>query len=368
MNRIRIHILHEHGPDLKPFGSAYIRLLLPLTHPKLINYFETSAGIEFEDRKVDAVIVDRLWRPDIELGLAESLLKKVHQKNAKLIYAIDDNFFDLTSEKKDWTPDKAKLEVVEFFLKESDGVLVTTEKLKKLFLIYNKKIEIIPNALDDRLLTGTIHLRHCIMKKLLKSPLRKERSKGNTIIGYMGTFTHDDDLLMILPALQRIADSFFGEIEYQLVGGVAHASTLHHLKGIPLKIIEPGLRYTEYPSFRRWFSKSCYWDIALAPLRETSFNQYKSDIKFLDYASIWAPGIYSDLDPYQRSVQHRLTGWIVKNDSRQWEEALKELIRNKKLRSDIAHKAYRYLHRERTISRSYKDWIEGIKRLVVPHG
>ena len=90
----RIHVLYEHGADLRPYSGAYIRLLRPLTHPTLGAALSVTASTDYGGEAADAVIVDRLWRPDISLRLAEELLAKVRGAGARLIYAVDDNFFD----------------------------------------------------------------------------------------------------------------------------------------------------------------------------------------------------------------------------------------------------------------------------------
>ena len=45
MTRPRIHILYEHGSNQRPFGSAYIRLLRPLSHPQLQSAFEVTTAM-----------------------------------------------------------------------------------------------------------------------------------------------------------------------------------------------------------------------------------------------------------------------------------------------------------------------------------
>jgi len=59
----RIHVLFEHGADSQPYGSAQIRLLRPLTHPALCDEFDVTSGLEYAGQAVEAVILDRLWRP-----------------------------------------------------------------------------------------------------------------------------------------------------------------------------------------------------------------------------------------------------------------------------------------------------------------
>ena len=82
MSRHRIHVIYEHGLDLRPFGSAQIRLLRPLTHPELRDRLKVSTSWKYSGQSVDAVIVDRLWRPDITIALAHGLVNDIRQNSA----------------------------------------------------------------------------------------------------------------------------------------------------------------------------------------------------------------------------------------------------------------------------------------------
>ena len=353
MNRRRIHILYEHGTDLRPFGSAYIRLLRPLTHPALRESLEVTSGLRYDGQDVDAVIVDRLWRPDISPTLAESLVEKVRRAGVRLIYALDDNFLDFPAEGKDRQLTEECLWVVQFFLRQADGVMVPTRALRERFLGFNPNIVVIPHALDERLL-----IRRAPPKgHSLFSPRRK-------VIGYMGTLTHDDDLMMALPALRTVWQHHREGIEFQIVGAIGRAETLQALEGLPVRRVEPKPEETEYPLFMLWFSSRIRWDIAISPLKDTPFNRCKSDIKFLDYSAIGAAGIYSRVPAYESSVRHLQTGWLAENDVDMWVEALEALLSDDRLRMQLAQNATRYLYAERILARCAPNWLKALENLL----
>ena len=56
MNRQRVHVLYEYGPDLYPHGSAFIRLIRPLTHPSLEPHLAVSHDRDYEGQSVDMVL------------------------------------------------------------------------------------------------------------------------------------------------------------------------------------------------------------------------------------------------------------------------------------------------------------------------
>jgi glycosyltransferase involved in cell wall biosynthesis len=112
-----------------------------------------------------------------------------------------------------------------------------------------------------------------------------------------------------------------------------------------------------------WFTGHVHWDIAISPLQNTPFNNCKSDIKFLDYASIGTAGIYSQSPVYSSVVRSQHNGWLAENSSEAWEEALETLIQDTALRLKIAQNATRYLYRERTLAQRAIDWVNTIKSL-----
>lgn len=346
----RIHILFEHGADGQPYGSAQIRLLRPLTHPALGDEFDVTSGLEYAGQAVEAVILDRLWRPDISPALAEQIVAAVRRAGAKLIYTLDDNFLDLPPSVAGWfTPQHRQ--VVEFFLSEADGVMVTTPGLQERFAPYNRHSVVVPHALDERLL-----------KPKPRAWLDRFRSR-RIIIGYMGTFSHDDDLLMIAPALRAAIERHSASVEIQLIGVAERPATLAALSGLPVRVITLRPELVEYTRFLPWFTQQ-RWDIALAPLIDSPFTRCKSDIKFLDYSALGAAGIYSRVPAYESSVRHLETGWVTDNTIEAWQSALKQLISSRDLRRDLAQRAAHYLDAERVLRQRAHDWSAALAQLI----
>ncbi len=358
MSRLKVHILYEHGQDLKPFGSAQIRLLRPLFHPSLHRHIKVTTGIDYEGQAVDVVIVDRMWRPNISVEIVNHLLDKILKNRAKLIYAIDDNLLDLPLERPDWA-DKDKVWVIETFLNHADQVWVTTHPLKERLSGFNKNITVLPNVLDEQLLLPSSFTQR--INKKFRSVQQKILKQKKIIIGYMGTFTHDKDLKLITSALEHISEQYQGKIEVHLLGVIEDRNTLTNFSNIPIKVIPLPENRIPYPSFLSWFTNQFQWDIGLAPLEDTPFTQCKSDIKFLDYSALGAVGIYSDVPAYQDSVRHKKTGWLTKNQTDCWIEALNTLIDEPALRKQLAMNAVDYLHSERILAHRAIDWWQALQ-------
>jgi glycosyltransferase involved in cell wall biosynthesis len=280
------------------------------------------------------------------------LVKDVHQAGARLIYSLDDNFLDIPADHVA-RPNQERLNVVEFLLRQADGLLVTTPFLADRFKGFNDNIVVLPHALDEQLLVQN-------PPNLFVSLFPRKY----ITIGYMGTFTHDDDLAMIMPALQKVSQRHSGEIELQIIGVLATSPTRQNLEALPVRYLKPLPGEEEYPYFMLWFTGHTHWDIAISPLRDTVFNRSKSDIKFLDYCALGAAGIYSDVQAYRSTVHHLETGWVAENTVNAWEAALETLITDQELRFRIGQNAYNYLYSQRTLAHRAHAWVEALDRFV----
>lgn len=347
----RLLVLYEYGYNWRPFGSAHIRLLRPLTHPSLHDKLEILSGTDFVDESFDAVVIDRLWRPDVSLPMARKLVEKIRKTRAKIIYSLDDNYFVIPADHVD-RPSQERLDVVEFFLRQADAVWVTTEALKQDFVLLNEKTHVLEHALDERLLVPR--------SSGARSSVSISRPK---VIGYMGTLTHDDDLLLVLPALQEICRQYPGQVVFEIIGAVGKPATLQLLQDLPLRFITPEAEEREYPLFMLWFTSRIRWDIAISPLKDTVFNRAKSDIKFLDYSAIATAGVFSPIPSYQAAIRHGETGWLAENRTEAWVQALDTLLTDDDLRLKIARNAYQGLHARRTLARCSTNWLNALSRV-----
>jgi glycosyltransferase involved in cell wall biosynthesis len=347
-NRPLVHVIYEYGADYRPHSSPFLRLIRPLSHPLVQAYVNVSFGLDYDNEPADLVIIDRLWRRDVSMALVQALVNRIRLRGSRIIYSLDDNFFDLAFDDNTW-PDKGILSIVSFLLRQADAVLVTTPALSQRLIEYNPNIHVLANQLDERLLV----IRH-------PSDITSLNSKKPIVIGYMGTFTHDDDFMMVLPALKSIHQRYPGRIELQVVGVVNKEQTKKELQSLPVRYIYPKPEEHEYPLFMLWFTGHIQWDIAISPLDNTPFNNCKSDIKFLDYTSIGAAGIFSQSPAYSSTVHHQQNGWITENTTEAWESALEILILDPNLRVNIAQNAARYLYKERVLANRAPDWVDFI--------
>lgn len=348
---LKVHVLFDHSADLRPHGSSHIRLLLPLTHPANAQTFILSHSTTITS--ADVVIVERMWKPNISLRLAEDLIKRVRTDKACLIYTIDDNLLDLKPEeplRKGFTTEQ--LMAVRYLAREADGIIVSTDCLKDRLTKFNNKIVVVPNALDERLV-GDRTL----------SPNSATVKNGRKVIGYMGTYTHDADLMMILQALRETLRRHLDTLELQLIGGIADPAMIQAFNGLPIKVLNVG-NNVEYPDFIRWMTQTVQWDLAIAPLEDNPFTRCKSDIKFLDYSVLGIAGIYSRVPPYEKTVRHLKTGYLATNNTEAWVEAFDCLLTDDSLRQNLALQAQEYVFSTRTLKHCAQNWRDAILSIV----
>lgn len=349
---LKVHVLFEHSANLRPHGSSNIRLLIPLTYPANAETFSLSYGTTYSN--ADVVIVERMWKPNFSLRLAEDLVERVRRDKACLIYTIDDNLLDLKPEQQlqhSFTTEQ--LMVVRYLTREADGIIVSTNCLKERLSRFNNKIVVVPNALDERLIGDRSLLS-------LKSDLG---NNGCKVIGYMGTYTHDADLMMILQALRETLHRRLNNLELQLIGGTADPALIQAFNGLPIKILAVGDN-SEYSNFMHWMAQTVRWDLAIAPLEDNSFTRCKSDIKFLDYSILGIAGIYSQVPPYEKTVRHLETGYLVPNNTEAWVDAFERLLADAPLRNRLGKQAQEYVLATRTLKQCAQNWREAILSIL----
>lgn len=342
---IHVHILYEYGIDHKPHGSSFIRLLLPLQHPSLADRIRVTTGETFE--KSDIVIIDRTWKYNVTLDDAQRLLRAIRKAGALMLYQLDDNLLDLDLSDSFRSPFTfEQLAVVRLFAREADGLIVSTPPLAERMRRLNAATHVLPNALDEQIFNRG------------RASVPRPRS-GKLRVGYMGTFTHEQDLFMILEALRPLAQ----QMELKLIGGIQDTAAIKAFAPLDVKVETPDCGH-EYPAFARWMVASLDWDIGLAPLEDKEFTRCKSDIKFLDYSLLGIPGCYSNVPAYQHTVQHGVTGLLTDNTPADWHDALSRLINQPALRLDLGRAAEQWVRHHRTLSVCAGQWAEIIERTV----
>ena len=327
------------GTDIKKtIASYYLRHYLPFTHSLFQDKYDFSTITLDKVLKTDAdvLVIQRVALPDETFALR--LLEHCQKKGIQTIYETDDHLFGLPPNMMQHY--RVALPAVKIFAEHANMVVTSSEKLKSQFLKYNGNVQVIPNALDER---------------LWKPVGRKAHSKLRIL--YMGTYTHLNDLLVVEDAMKRILDKFNGDVIFDVIGITEEQNNLEWINPITIP-------NHNYPKFVKWLCENARWSIGIAPLEPTQFNNCKSYIKYLDYTALGLVPVCSNLPPYQDVIKTGHNGLLVDNNTNSWYEALNSLIENEEYRDKLAKSAYQDLIKNHTLKAMINNWIDAFKEVI----
>ena len=196
---------------------------------------------------------------------------------------------------------------------------------------------VIPNALDEELLQAS---------KLQK--VEKYTSTIKIVYG-SGTSTHDVDFQEVSEALLDILT------KYPHVHLIIHGTlTLpESFKGFKNQIHTiPFMKASEY------YAALNSYDINIAPLEPSIFNDAKSNIKYLEASVVRMPTIASGVVEYKAIIEEGVNGFIATNKA-EWIAAFETLIQDESLRKNMGEAAYN------TVMQGYKPNVIA-KEYVTP--
>jgi processive 1,2-diacylglycerol beta-glucosyltransferase len=352
LERRRVHVLHGFYGEEIPYSCTYIRLLCPLSHPALAQRIEMTHGTTEAIPDCDLLVVERhtLWPYERQLDGFVRVLSRCRQRGVPVVYELDDNLLDLRrGEPWETYPGDSLRAVVAFLARQSDGMIVSTPALAERLARLRSDVLVVPNALDERLFGS--------------APEPVVSRSPNVTIGYMGTLTHEADLRLVLAPLRALLRRHAGRVRLELVGGVEGGRVKSLFEGLPFRMRNTGGEHA-YPRFVPWMRQQLRWDVAIAPLVDDAFTRGKSDLKYLDYAALGIPGIFSDVRPYRETVRHRETGLLAANDEKAWAEALDEIVSDGSLRARLAEAARAEVHGSRMLRTNAARWGDAIEAIV----
>ena len=351
---IDLYALHGGAEPVDQNGCAHIRLLRPLSHPLLAGAVRLTHGVVSPDGNPDLVIIDRFvkWSPIDRRERLGALVAALRLRRIPFVYSLDDNILDLHLDAP-WHPfpgDDLR-NLVRFLARRADGLIVSTPALRDRVSFLNQRIAVVPNALDERLFTEK------------SAPPESRKQQDRITVGYMGTGTHDRDLMMVLSPLREVLSRYKGRVALELVGVSEDPRIPMLFSGLPVTMKSPGPD-NFYPRFPAWMQANLGWDLAIAPLEDNAFTRCKSDMKFLDYGILGVPAVFSDVPAYADSVRHRETGLLAANEPRIWREALIELIENAPLRTAIGAAAFEHVRSRRMLAQMAPQWLAALENFV----
>jgi GT2 family glycosyltransferase/glycosyltransferase involved in cell wall biosynthesis len=308
-DRTTVVVVPERLEDRSLSPCAYIRLLLPLDHPAIGAGMEVVLATPEEALRyrADILVTQRYAVRDAET--ADRLVAHCRQQRMRLLYDLDDDLIGIPTDHPDAAALRPRAGLVARMVRDADAVWTSTVPLRSALQALRKDVRVVPNGLDERLWSAVAP-----GGRVPFGPLR---------VLFMGTATHDADLALVLPALERLRSEHGERVRIDVLGVTRRA-----LPDFVNRVIPPAAAAASYPGFVNWLTQRNDWDVGLAPLVDGDFNRCKSSIKVLDYAALGLASLASDISVYRGSIADGTGGMLVSDSPAAWFEALSRLARD----------------------------------------
>lgn len=259
---------------------------------------------------LDVLVGQQIFTPD-RLEVWQNLAKRPDRP--ALVFENDDDVWNVHSSNLAalaYTRPEA-LATTEEAIRLADAVTVTTEYLAERTRRFNPNVHVLPNCIDAAWLGYT-----------------RPRTDRVTI-GWAGGSSHTNDFEFVQSQLK----SFLRrnpDVDLHMIG-----TDYRHAVG------RPDARHTAWNTNLNDYLSGVDFDIGIAPLAYHAFNKGKSDLKLLEYAALGIPVVATDYGPYADSVQHGVTGFLVRRPH-EWGQYLRELVNDEAMRHGMGENARRW--------------------------
>ena len=328
-----IHDSQNPPNDPRPSGCGYFRIVLPFDQLKAngwkAEYATNTPPARVAEFKV--LVAERLDKPEV---LGDWRRRKLQHK---LVYELDDDLWHvspLNTMAYRTYGIRSVQDAAAMCCTFSDMVTVSTEPLAEEVRKQsgNDNVVVIPNFISAALLE-------------MERPRREHFT-----IGWMGGASHSLDLAVVAPAVRRVMEA---DTSLRLhVVGSDFRPTLGQIRA----------RHTKWEACPADMYRHLDFDVGLAPIEATQFNESKSYLKALEYGALGIPVIASDFGPYREFVVDGVTGFLVGKE-KQWRDRIRLLAADADLRESMGAKA-RELAAQHTIEGNWDKWAAAYRSLL----
>jgi glycosyltransferase len=278
------------------------------------------------------------------------LIAECRRLNIQTLWDVDDLIFDeavlktsstinsLAPAEKEGVINGAKL-YRKAMLACDEGIASTSGLAKAMKEAGMKTVYIVENALDGETLAAA---------QSIGGRLKNQEDGLIRIIYGSGTKTHNIDFLEAAPALAAVLREN-PNVRFRIIGYLELPEYFDDVKDRIERI--PFCNYTEYLTYL----SEC--DISIAPLENFVFNDAKSNIKYLEASIAKVASVCSPRAAFADVIVNGENGFLADGEQ-QWYDAFDTLVKNPKLREDMAQAAYR------TVTNTYSPQAVGRKQLA----
>ena len=305
------------------------------------NWWEEGV-LRVDPGRVDEAALVLIQRDFPRHAECAEVIARARQQGKPVLYELDDLLTELPVEHPDVVYyRKARAAILQTVI-EADAVIGSTDNICAYLRRWNPNVQCLPNYLNDRLWPA---VEPC--PPTSDCPVR---------VGYMGGHGHTLDLALIDSALEAVWARFGERVEFVFWG----VEPPERLRGkVRVTQVRPDL--VSYAEFAQYFARQ-QADIFLAPLRDNLFNRCKSSLKFLEYAWLGVPGIYSRIVTYEGVVEDGVNG-LLAGSREEWEDALAHLIEDPLLRATLGAAARSTVEARWRLSDHAHEWPEAYRKV-----
>lgn len=263
----------------------------------------------------DVVVGQRVCQPNPSV-----LWQKWAAEGRRLVFDVDDDLSVVDPSSRQAFAFFSQPQVqrrIEANMRVASRVTAASERIAVWARRFNDDVVVVPNGLPAGLLSRSA---------------RVSEQGAPVVVGWVGSSQSLPELALAAPALVRLLDTYRGRVVVHTIGVPRPA-----LKQFELD--RPDVRVTQWTAPGHAYLSMVDFDIWVAPYRDTPFNQAKYPTKSLEAQFLSVPLIASDTAPYRESVDHGVTGFVVKQPH-EWGRFLKRLVDDEGLRREMARAAF----------------------------
>lgn len=260
-------------------------------------------GDDLLDAGVTLVVAQRVVDPN-----AIIILDALKQRGVPYLYETDDLLTAVDPENpvSHFYAKKAVKVLIDTAIRNSAGITVSTPELAAEMGGYGLPVWELPNSLPD----------------YFGGPLFRsgQGHEGEVRVVWAGSLTHHGD--------------FHEKVRYGLRKAVRNGAAFYCV-GADYRSKLGGLgKHVPWsrniPAFHRTLPR---YDIGLAPLKRSRFNECKSELKVIEYQAAGVVPVAEDIAPYRRAIRHGVDGFLCRTEH-EWKEAIETLVSD----SDLRHR------------------------------
>ena len=283
-----------------------------------------ACDIGIKAAESDLLVVQRPHQHDIL-----KMIDSAHEHGVAVCVDLDDDFDHLDRRHGMFHGITEQIKATTHLVcQAADVVTVTTPKLAEIYG-YGHSV-VIPNYVPRSMLD--------VFASDLKEP-------EDILVGWTGTVSsHPNDLQQMGNGLRRAIEESPGS-RFVHIGnpqGVDKAAGIRHLKS-----------FGSLP-YRNYLEAYASFDVAVAPLDDTTFNASKSALKGLEAAALGVPFVASPTPDYRRLATDGI-GTLAANPS-DWRREVGKLLRDESLRYDTAMANQEAVLRRHTLEGNIDRW------------